>query len=657
MARACSRRRARPLSSHLPRSKSGVRVSGFLRCVGWTRLGEMWKRVQFASLVLAFVLALSAVFCTALLSQSSSSSSSSNPQNSANAAAESGQASTTGRPVYRREKSPSLVDPDGPSISLTTSETVFTMAAALNACGYDDGLVDSEPMRLELRQEINKVLTGSESAREKRDKVCLFIQQHNMTGTIRDVTQYISLALYLTPPPELETSAELTDMPPDATQVVEILPALRDFAAAVDLRGIWLTHHREYDAVAASLHDSLTKMILSTSYYLKMPVPGYEGRRFLVVVEPQLSPDTINARIYGTDYVDVVSPKHGVIPMNEVRHTYLHYLIEPLLLQRRDSMDRFLPLLKLVQDAPIDYQYRSNVVSLTIECLIKAIEARTMDTGVTPYVVPPDATREDFEQIESAKNAVAEKMERVRQARVEHDMQQGWVFTQYFYAQMVQFEKDPASLSDVIGEMVYSMDVEHESHVIRHIDFDKTVDADVLSRSKPRQLQGLDLAEAHLEAGDKKTAESLARTALANPSLVPGQGVGRADFILARVAVMSGQPEQAIDNFQKAISSSKEPRIAAWSHIYLGRMLDLSCQREEAIAEYKAALAVRDGQLDTRLAAERGIKAAYAVNGHSCEVDSSGDAPEPPPAANPPSSALPQSPHPIPEVTPSPAPQ
>ena len=168
-------------------------------------------------------------------------------------------------------------------------------------------------------------------------------------------------------------------------------------------------------------------------------------------------------------------------------------------------------------------------------------------------------------------------------------------------------------------------------------DFDKTVDADVLSRSKPRQLQGLDIAEAHLEAGDTRTAASLAQTALANPSSIPGQGIGRANFILARVAVMSGQPEQAIENFQKAAQSSKEPRITSWSHIYLGRMLDLSCKRDEAIAQYKAALAARDGQLDTRLAAERGLKAAYAVNGHHCDADAGDEVP--PTAGNVPSSA------------------
>jgi hypothetical protein len=36
-------------------------------------------------------------------------------------------------------------------------------------------------------------------------------------------------------------------MPPDSTQVVEIVPLLREFAAAVDLHGIWLAVHRTYD--------------------------------------------------------------------------------------------------------------------------------------------------------------------------------------------------------------------------------------------------------------------------------------------------------------------------------------------------------------------------------------------------------------------------
>ena len=114
------------------------------------------------------------------------------------------QSSSSGQ-VYAREKAPSLIDPAGPTISLISSEPVFVMAAALNACGYDEGLEDSAPVRKHVRDEMNQALAKSEDARAKRDALCLYIAQHRMTGTERDISQYISLALYLTPPPELET--------------------------------------------------------------------------------------------------------------------------------------------------------------------------------------------------------------------------------------------------------------------------------------------------------------------------------------------------------------------------------------------------------------------------------------------------------------------
>jgi len=211
--------------------------------------------------------------------------------------------SSAGQP---REKAPSLIDPAGPTISLISAEPLFVMAAALNVCGYDEGLEDSAPVRQRVREEINQALTKSDEARVKRDKVCMFIAQHRMTGTQKDISQYISLALYLSPPPDLETTVELPEMPPDSTQVVEIVPLLRDFATSVDLHGIWLTVHHIYDEETDKLHDPLSKMIVGTNLYLKMPASTYDGRRFIVVMEPMLSPKLVNARIYGTDYVVVV---------------------------------------------------------------------------------------------------------------------------------------------------------------------------------------------------------------------------------------------------------------------------------------------------------------------------------------------------------------
>ena len=525
---------------------------------------------------------------------------------------------------FQQEKAPSLVDPAGPTVSLISSEPVFLMAAALNACGYDEGLEESAPVRKRVRAEINDALAKSEEARNKRDKVCLYIAQHRMTGGERDISQYISLALYLTPPPEMETSVELTEMPPDSTQVVEIVPLLKDFVAAVDLHGIWLAVRPLYEKEADRLHDPLSSMIVANNLYLKMPASTEGGRRFVVVIEPMLSPHLVNARIYGADYVVVVSPVDGKIPMTDVRHVYLHYVIEPLLQARANAIDRTQPILKEVREAPLEFRYRSDTVPLTIECLIKAIEARTMDTGVPAYVIPAGVDRSDLPKYERERQVYLQKVDAVRWATVGHDMTQGFVLTQYFYEQLLQFERDPASLKDTIGEMVYTMDIAQQTHRARDIEFDKEADGDVLERSKPRKLAGLDLAEAKLSTGDVATASAMARQALAvkGDSLEAVANSARADFILARVAMMTRDPEGAIDGFQKTLASSKEPRLLAWSHIYLGRMLDLDCKRDEAVAEYKEALDARDGQQDTRLAAERGVKTSYAAaRGHNCDAD------------------------------------
>lgn len=554
-------------------------------------------------------------------------SSSSNPEESSSSSSAPGKGKNSAA-MLQQEKAPSLIDPAGPTISLTSAEPVFVMAAALNACDYDEGLEESAQVRKKVRDEINEALAKSEEARKKRDALCLYIAQHRMTGSARDIGQYISLSLYLTPPPELETSVDLTEMPPDSTQVAEILPLLREFAAALDLHGIWLTVHHLYDEQANQVHEPLSQMITNTNYYLRMPAAAYDGRRFIVVVEPMLSPSLVNARIYGTDYVVVVSPVNGKIRMTDVRHTYLHYILDPLLLSHSTAVSRMQPILKEIREAPLEFRYRSDAEQLTVECLIKAIEARIMDTGIPVYKIPAGVDRSDLPKYEHELQIYQQKVDAVRQAAVNHDLTQGFVLTQYFYGQLIQFEHDSASLTDTIGEMVYSADIDQEAHRAHQIDFDKEADDDVLLRSKPRVLTGLDLAEARLAAGDTQTATAMAKEVLTvhSDTLQATADAARANFILARAALMTGHPEEALSRFQATLATSKEPRLLAWSHIYLGRMLDLDCKRDEAVNEYNLALANRDGQMDTRLAAERGVKSAYAVKGHSCEEDAE-DAP------------------------------
>lgn len=583
------------------------------------------------SLALSFSIVLSLLGAAAANSAAQSSSSSSNQSSSSSG--------PSGGESYAREKSPTSIDPAGPTISLTSAEPVFAMAAALNVCGYDEGLAQSAPIRQHIRDEINQALAKNEDARKSRDALCLYVAQHRMTGTAQDIAQYISLSLYVTPPPALELAADLTEMPPDATQVAEVLPLLRDFAVAVDLHGIWLAGHHAYDEEAAKLHDALSQMIVDTNVYLKMPAAVFNGTRFIVLIEPQLGPAMVNARIYGTDYIVVVSPANGKIPMSAVRHTYLHYVIDPMLYSRSNAMEREQPILKAIREAPLAFRFRSDPTALNVECLIKAIEARTTDTGIPAYKIPAGVDRSQLPRYEHEKELSQQKAEAVRTAAVDHDMRQGYVLTKYFYEQLLQFEKSPVSLKDSMGELVYGVDVDQETHRAKQTQFDAQADEELLQRPKPRQLTGLDLAEQDLSAGNVAAASALAQKVLASEvdTVASTADAARAHFILARVDLLRVHPGlsedeaeqtigQAVSEFQKTLETSKDQRLLAWSHIYLGRVLDLECKRDEAVAEYQAALAVRDGRLDTRLAAERGEKTAYAVKGHGC--DEGDDAPD-----------------------------
>jgi tetratricopeptide (TPR) repeat protein len=187
-------------------------------------------------------------------------------------------------------------------------------------------------------------------------------------------------------------------------------------------------------------------------------------------------------------------------------------------------------------------------------------------------------------------------------------MTQGYVLTAYFYGTLKAFESDPASLKDSIGEMVYGMDVDTTIRQIKNIQFAAEGSQDVLTRV-PRQLRGLDLAELKLMQGDTAAAGDLAQQALTQHTADPA----RANFILARCAILNRNTQAAVDGFEEAIQTSKDPRLLAWSHIYLGRIYDINDRRDEAVEEYKAALTVRDGQADTRKAAESGLKAPWAV--------------------------------------------
>ncbi len=500
-------------------------------------------------------------------------------------------------------------DATGSSITLETSEPLFDLASALNTCGYDGDLAVSNPVRAAVRQQLQEAIAAAPAAATSRDALCTFIRQHQLADSGRNIAQYVSLALYLSP--DLTPVVEETELPPDSTQVFEILPLLRSFGEAVHLHAIWIEHRAEYEALVTRLHDPLTRMILDTNIYLRSPVSSYDGRRFLVLLEPMLAPSSVNARIYANNYVVVVSPTAdaaGSFHMDQIRHTYLHYQIEPMVYARAAAMDRLLPLLKPVQDAPLEFTYKSDIVALLTECLIKAVEARTMDTGLVRPLRATTRQRVDLERYDAEMNLYNRQAEALRRRSVDLSMRQGWVLTAYFYDQLIHMEHDNISLKDNIGPMVYGMDVDHERHADQQIAFVPETTHEV-ARRVTAPPTGLKLAELKVRQGDAAGAEEIAQKALDDPH----GDHAEAHYILARINLLERQPEDAVAHFQAALDTSKDPHTIAWSHIYLGRMYDVQANRRKAVAEYQAALTIADPQPDTKDAANQGLRKPFAL--------------------------------------------
>ena len=557
----------------------------------------------FLCLAVSLVLIAPAVSANAQKPGASSSVSSSTPENPS--------ADIPKKPPTR------IAQPEagGSAITLETSEPLFYIAVALNTCGYDTDLAASSPVRRKIRDEINAEVAASEAARNSRDALCSYVRDHTLTDSSLNLAQYISLALYLSPPPELTPTADETELPPDSTQVINILPLLRTFAEDIHLNAIWVEHRPDYEDLTARVHGPLTKMVLNTNIYLRLPVSSYDGRRFLVLLEPMLAPSATNARIYSSDYIIVASPAAeplGSVHMDDIRHIYLHYEIEPLVYARAQAMERLQPLLRAVQDAPLEYIYKTEIVPLITECLIKSIETHTMDVGIPKPQKPGPAVRAraDLERYDAEMSEYEHQAEAVRRKAVDLAMRQGWVLVDYFYGEIGAMEKESISLQENMGQMVYGMDVDRERHKDQQIAFLPQGSHDVLRRATT-QPTGLQLAEMKIFKGDLKGASDIANLVLSDPRGDHAQ----AHYVLARVNLMERQPGAAIGDFQEVLDTSKDPRTLAWSHIYLGRLYDIMPEpdRPKAIAEYQAALTVRDAQPDTKAAAEQGIKQPFVA--------------------------------------------
>ena len=130
--------------------------------------------------------------------------------------------------------------------------------------------------------------------------------------------------------------------------------------------------------------------------------------------------------------------------------------------------------------------------------------------------------------------------------------------------------------------------------------------------SRPAEEKLLITAEQKLTAGDAESAKKLAQQALDTKSEDPG----RALFLLAQIATVNRDMQGARSYFEQALGVAREPKVLAWSHIYLGRIFDLQEDRSAALDQYRAALSAGASLPEAKAAAERGLQQPYEPPSH-----------------------------------------
>jgi tetratricopeptide (TPR) repeat protein len=467
-------------------------------------------------------------------------------------------------------------DPQG---QLDASRTLFSVLAAINAAGYDADL--PSPANHPLRQIIRKEIAAKKLP--VVDDLKYFVGKHRRSSPSAELSQYVSFALSVKGAPEFEYRFRQVELPPDVEALQGFQELMIKFDRDANIEDLWKRSQRAFDQVIERYHEPVSKAILEVNAYLRNITSGYLGRRFQIYIDLLGAPNQIHVRAYVDDYYIVLTP--SLEPqIDDVRHAYLSYLIDPPGIKYSDLIMKSRGLIDYAQNAPaLSELYKADYLLLTTKSLIRAIESRL---------------------------SKGNQREMVDQA-----LREGYILTPHFAEQLVIYEKQQESMRMYFPELVKSINLKKEAQRLENVQFAearvrKAKTAPVAPPPEPSATQkALDNAENLYRDRDLDKAKQAYSRLLQEPdekSLHASSYYG-----LARIAILQKDPELAERLFQKALGSSPDPQVRAWVEVYLGRLSDAAGERDEAVKHYKEAVAVEGGSAAAKEAAQKGMQQSF----------------------------------------------
>jgi tetratricopeptide (TPR) repeat protein len=507
----------------------------------------------------------------------------------------SGNLSAAAMPGSALPRSPRTQGPvSGPSqLNVQSRPQLFATMCALYAAGYGQDLnfAKSHPLREKIAQQM------AAASGPAADALRQFYRDHALADQAESLSRYISFAMVVGAPPKFAYTISHDDLPPDVLTIEGFNDVLAAFSAEQHLDQLWRNVQADYNREIEKLSSPVRQIVLTSTGYLRELIQSRSERTFSVFVEPLVGEKT-NFRNYGVHY-DIVVSVGGDPPLDDIRHAFLHYLLEPIVLKNVLIVAQKRALLQVAARAPrLPEEYRQDFIPLFIECFVRAVELRLRR-------LPPD---------------------RMNAALNEADTD-GFVLMRPIVRELMNFEKTEPAMSLYFTDLVKAIDVSAETKRLQAVVFapaEKALPADSASEPKPAQTMAgmpedlarlLEEGNTALRAQDGPSARSAFKRAL---DKYPGQP--RAMFGLAVASVLEGDADGARDLFQKLLAgagegtgsgSQPDPIVLAWSHVYLGHIYDADQKRESALKEYQAALEVDGAPKGAIDAANRGLKEPF----------------------------------------------
>jgi hypothetical protein len=476
------------------------------------------------------------------------------------------------------------------TVTVDGSEAMFTTMCALLASGFeaDVSAQNWSPMRAQLRDRLQHQQGPAV------DALRAFYKQHELADAGQMLSRYLWFGLVSGPAPKFEPILRRDELPPEVIALEGFQEILSNYYKEQKIGPLWRQVQPVYNHEIEQIHDSVAQVVFVATGYLREILDPTNPRSFTIIVEPLVGRIT-NVRNFGDHYALVVSGAADV-PLDNVRHAFLHFLLDPLPLQYSHVIAVKLPLFLTAASAPrLDPDLKDDYPSYFAECTVRAVELKLKKAS------PGE-----------------------RESALEIDDADGYVLVRPLYAALTKFEQSEPGMKLYFPDLVRSIDVATEQKRVATIKFPRadakrdSTQAEVVARRRqaaPTTVPNDAEAIAALTEGEQRIAEKNPRAAEASfqKVLVKYPDQPRAWYGLGVVAMMEQDGTRAKEVFGRLTSgehaATQDPLVLAWSHVHLGTIYDIEGHPDRAKVEYEAALAVEGAPEKARQAASKALSA------------------------------------------------